>query len=117
MTKAEIIIFMEYEMSDDEIYGFENPLTDDLGSVDSDVKPERVFTEEHIDILNDVVMDITVEIGRAKMKISDLLNLKKGSVIELAQGADEPLHIFANDKLIAKGVIISANGKYCVKII
>ncbi|MGQ3892735.1 FliM/FliN family flagellar motor switch protein [Legionella sp. CNM-4043-24] len=103
-------------MSDDEIYEFENPLTDGLETPDTEQRQERVFTEEHIDILNDVVMDITVEIGRAKMKISELLNLKKGSIIELAQGADEPLHIFANEKLIAKGVIISANGKYCVKI-
>jgi|GEM_PF-3918983 len=106
-------------MSDDEIFGYDNPLTDGLEpqeNQDNQDKQERVFTDQHIDILNDVVMDITVEIGRAKMKISELLNLKKGSVIELAQGADEPLHIFANEKLIAKGVIISASGKYCVKI-
>lgn len=104
-------------MSDDEIYEFETPLTDDMEPLlPSEEKPERLFTEEHIDILNDVVMDITVEIGRAKMKISELLNLKKGSVIELAQSAEEPLQIFANDKLIAKGVIISSSGKYCIKI-
>jgi flagellar motor switch protein FliN/FliY len=108
---------MEHDMSDDEIYEFENQITDEIPILPDEEKSDRLFTEEHIDILNDVVMDITVEIGRAKMKISDLLNLKKGSVIELAQTADEPLHIFANEKLIAKGVIISANGKYCVKIL
>lgn len=100
----------------DEVFESENSVTNDLESLVSNNKSERLFTSENMDILNDVDMEITVEIGRAKMKISDLLNLKKGSVIELAQAADEPLQIFANDKPIAKGVIISTNGKYCVRI-
>lgn len=103
-------------MSDDEIFEFKDTLTDDLHASEPEEKSERLFREEHIDILNDVVMEISVEIGRTKMKISELLNLKRGTVIELAQGTDEPLHIYANDKMIAKGVIISANGKYCIKI-
>jgi flagellar motor switch protein FliN len=84
--------------------------------LDSNDASEPLFTSENMNILNNVDLEITVEIGRAKMKISDLLNLKKGSVIELAQAADEPLQIFANDKPIAKGVIMSINGKYCVKV-
>lgn len=103
-------------MIDDEIYEPEKPVIDNAASMSSENNTERLFNSDNIDILNDVVMEITVEIGRAKMKISDLLNLKKGSIIELAQGADDELRIFANDKAIAKGVIISSDGKYCVKI-
>lgn len=103
-------------MNLDEIMESENSATNDLESLAGSNNSERLFTSENMGILNDVDMEITVQIGRAKMKISDLLNLKKGSVIELAQSADEPLHIFANDKQIARGVIISTNGKYCVKI-
>lgn len=78
---------------------------------------DNTFTSQQLDILNDVTMNITVEIGKAKIKISDLLHLKKGSIVELHQEANEPLQIYANDKPIAKGVIITANGKYCVKIV
>lgn len=78
---------------------------------------ERLFTTENMEILNDVYMQITVEIGRTKIKISDLLDLKRGSVLTLEQMADDPLQIYANDKPIAKGMIVSTNGKYCVKII
>jgi flagellar motor switch protein FliN len=78
---------------------------------------DLLFDANNMDILNDVDMQITVEIGRAKMKLSDLLNLKRGSVIELAQAADDPLQILANDKPIAKGVIVSLNGKYGVKVV
>ncbi len=78
---------------------------------------DKPFTSQQLDILNDVTMNITVEIGKAKIKISELLNLKKGSIVELHQEANEPLQIYANDKPFAKGIIITANGKYCVKII
>lgn len=104
-------------MSLDETFESEHSATSDIEALVSGHKSERLFNSENIEILNDVDMDITVVIGKAKMKITDLLNLKKGSVIELLQGADEPLQIYANDKPIAKGVIISTNGKYCVRIL
>ena len=103
-------------MNSDEMVDSENPFSNDLDSTLNDTDSEPLFTSENLNILNDIDMQITVEIGRAKMKISELLNLKKGSVIELAQSADEPLQIFANEKLIAKGIIVSTNGNYCVKI-
>ena len=103
-------------MSTEENYESENSVVNDHESSESNDKGGSLFTSENLEILNDVVMEITVEIGRAKMKISDLLNLKKGSVIELAQAAEDPLKIFANDKQIATGLIISTNGKYSIKI-
>ena len=68
-------------------------------------------------LLDDLSMDIKVEIGRTQVKVKDLLELKKGSVVQLDQLANEPLNIYANDKLIAKGHIISANGKYSIRVI
>lgn len=103
-------------MSTEEIYEPENSVVNHHESSVSNNPGDALFTSENLEILNDVVMEIRVEIGRAKMKISDLLNLKKGSVIELAQAAEDPLKIFANDKQIATGLIISTNGKYSIKI-
>ena len=78
---------------------------------------DSLLSQNQNELLNDITMDLTVEIGRAKIKISELLNLSKGTVIQLDQQADDPLHIYANDKLIAKGHIISANGKYSIRVI
>ena len=69
------------------------------------------------DLLDDIYMDLSVEVGRTKIKISDLLNLTTGSLVELNQSASDPLNIYANDKLIAKGHIVSSNGKYSIKVI
>lgn len=99
----------------------ESEVATEANTPSSQVEPkssdEAVLLQNHTDLLNDITMDLTVEIGRAKIKISELLNLSKGSVIQLDQQADEPLHIYANDKLIAKGHIISANGKYSIRVI
>ena len=65
--------------------------------------------------LNDIYVSLTIEIGRAQIKISDLLNLTKGSVIELNKLAGEPVDVYANGKLISTGNIITANGKYCIR--
>lgn len=84
-----------------------------------EINPEEagLFSNNHNELLSDITMDITVEIGRAKIKISELLNLSKGTIVHLDQAADEPLSIYANGKLIAKGHIISANGKYSIRVI
>ena len=67
-------------------------------------------------ILNDVSIALTIEVGRAQIKIRDLLNLSKGSIIELNKSAGDPVEIYANGKLISVGNIITANGKYCVRL-
>ncbi|QDP73464.1 hypothetical protein FOG18_13265 [Legionella israelensis] len=67
--------------------------------------------------LNDITLEVHVEIGRAKIKISDVMELSKGSVVELEQNPQEPLIIYANNKEIAKGQIISSNGKYNIRIL
>jgi|SRR5579885_461716 flagellar motor switch protein FliN/FliY len=77
---------------------------------------EALFDPNKLGILNDVTITLTIEIGRAQIKIRDLLNLTKDSIIDLNKLAGEPVDIYANGKLIAKGNIITANGKYCVRL-
>ena len=85
--------------------------------VDINTEEEGIFSHNQNDLLSDITMDITVEIGRATIKISELLSLSKGSVIHLDQAAEDPLNIYANNRLIAKGHIISSNGKYSIRVI
>lgn len=77
---------------------------------------EPLFDSSSLGFLNDVSILLTIEIGRAQIKIRDLLNLTKDSIIDLNKLAGEPVDIYANGKLISKGNIITANGKYCVRL-
>jgi len=70
-----------------------------------------------LDCILDIPLTLTVELGRNRMLISDLLELSQGSVIELTKLAGEPLEVFANNKLIAKGEVVVVNEKFGIRLI
>ena len=69
-----------------------------------------------LDMLLDVPLDVSVELGRTRMSIHDLLALGPGSVIELDKVAGEPLDILINDRLVARGEAVVVNDKFGVRI-
>ena len=69
-----------------------------------------------IDFILDIPLEVSIELGRTKMLIQDLLKLGQGSVVELPKPAGDTLEIFANGKLIAKGEVVVMNEKYGVRI-
>ena len=73
--------------------------------------------EVNIDSLLDVSVEISVEIGRTKLTIGELLSLSKGSIIELNRVAGESVDIFVNEKLLGKGEIVLVNEKLGVSVI
>ena len=70
----------------------------------------------NMEFLLDISLDITVELGRTKMLINDMLKLGQGSVIELSKLAGESLDILANQKPIARGEVVVLNDKYGVRL-
>jgi flagellar motor switch protein FliN/FliY len=70
----------------------------------------------NLDFILDLPLEISVELGRAKILISDLLQLGQGSVIELTKLAGEPLEILINQKLIARGEVVVINEKFGVRL-
>ncbi len=64
----------------------------------------------------DVPLKVTVELGRTKLLVNDLLQLGQGSVIELDKMAGEPMEIFVNDKLVAMGEVVVVNEKFGVRL-
>ncbi|MBA3029235.1 MAG: flagellar motor switch protein FliN [Desulfobacteraceae bacterium] len=70
----------------------------------------------NIDFILDIPLEITVELGRTRMMICDLLKLGQGSVIELSKLAGDTLEILANNKLIAKGEVVVMNEKYGIRL-
>jgi flagellar motor switch protein FliN/FliY len=73
-------------------------------------------SSRRLDLLLDVPLDLTVELGRSRMTIQDLLSLGPGSVIELDKVAGEPLDILVNDRLIARGEAVVVNDKFGIRI-
>ncbi|MCJ8277911.1 MAG: flagellar motor switch protein FliN [Bdellovibrionales bacterium] len=70
----------------------------------------------NLDLILDIPLRVTVELGRAKMVVSELLNLGQGSVIELNKLAGEPMEILVNDKLVARGEAVVVNEKFGVRL-
>ncbi|MCK4388867.1 MAG: flagellar motor switch protein FliN [Desulfobacterales bacterium] len=64
----------------------------------------------------DIPLQISVELGRTSMLISDLLRLGQGSVVELRKPAGEPMEIFVNGKLFARGEAVVVNEKFGVRL-
>lgn len=64
----------------------------------------------------DVPLKVSVELGRTKMLVNDLLQLGQGSVIELDKIAGEPMEILINDKLVAMGEVVVVNEKFGVRL-
>lgn len=73
-------------------------------------------TASNIDFLLDIPLEISIELGRTKMLINELLKLGQGSVVELEKLAGETMDIFANQRLIAKGEVVVINEKYGVRL-
>ncbi len=73
-------------------------------------------TSRPLDFILDIPLEISVELGRARMVINDLLQLGQGSVIELSKLAGEPLEIFVNGKLVARGEVVVVNEKFGVRV-
>ena len=70
----------------------------------------------NLDFILDIPLKISVELGRTKLLVNELLQLAQGSVIELNKLAGEPLEVFVNDKLIARGEAVVVNEKFGVRI-
>ncbi len=72
--------------------------------------------DRNLDLIMDIPLKITVELGRAKMIVSELLNLGQGSVVELQKLAGEPMEVLVNDKVVAKGEAVVVNEKFGVRL-
>ena len=83
-------------------------------------EPEKMTggnnAEMNLDSLLDVPIDISVEIGRTKMTIGELLSLSKGSIVELKKTAGDAVDIYVNGKLLGRGELIVVNERLGVRV-
>lgn len=71
---------------------------------------------EGIDLLRDVELNVKIELGRSRMLVDDVLRLGEGSVVELDKLAGDPVDVYVNDRLVARGEVLVLNDNFCVRI-
>ncbi|MCP3927310.1 MAG: flagellar motor switch protein FliN, partial [Desulfobacterales bacterium] len=77
---------------------------------------DLVQTHQDLDFILDIPLELSVELGRSRMLVNDLLQLGQGSIIELNKLAGEPLEIYINTKLVARGEVVVVNEKFGVRL-
>lgn len=83
---------------------------------EKNTKKTDSFSESNIDLLLDVSLRVTVELGRTRMKLAQILELQHGSVVELDRLAGDPVDIFVNDRMVAHGEVVVVDDKFGVRI-
>jgi flagellar motor switch protein FliN/FliY len=72
--------------------------------------------QRSLEFILDIPLQVSVELGRTKIMINDLLKLGQGSVIELSKLAGEPMEVLINQKLLARGEVVVVNEKFGVRL-
>jgi len=69
-----------------------------------------------LELLRDVDLDLRIELGRTQMFLEDVLKLKRGSVVPLNKLAGDPVDVFVNGRLVARGEVLVLNDNFCVRV-
>lgn len=96
-------------------------MVDENGTTEEEVLNEESEQSEEpgareLDFILDIPLELSVELGKTKMLVNDLLQLAQGSIIELNKLAGEPLEVYINRKLIARGEVVVVNEKFGVRL-
>lgn len=89
----------------------------DFKDLSEEAKSPRPDSDRRdLDFILDIPLDVSAELGRTKLLINELLQLGQGSVVELNKLAGEPLEIYVNGKLVARGEAVVINEKFGVRL-
>jgi len=106
---------IENEVSEPEIDAISDVQTVDIPDLESSSSADDDLKVD-LDMILDIPVTISMEIGRTKINIRNLLQLNQGSVVELDRFAGEPLDVFVNGTLIAHGEVVVVNEKFGIRL-
>lgn len=95
-------------MEKNEESGFAEPQSDATAELRDGLK--------NLELLLDIPLDVSVEVGRTKIMVRDLLQMDEGYVVELGKGASEPMDVYVNSRLIARGEVVLVNKKLGLRL-
>ena len=120
--------FDEQSMADDWAAALAEQVATETMSSNQDVRPANIFQSfeepgsapnsapSNLDMILDIPVQLTVELGRTKIAIRNLLQLAQGSVVELEGLAGEPMDVLVNGCLIAQGEVVVVNDKFGIRL-
>jgi len=79
--------------------------------------PTGAKGQSHIDLLKDVTLNVKIELGRTKMFVGDILKLTGGSIVDLDKLTGDPLDLYVNDRLVARGEVLVINDNFAIRVI
>ena len=83
----------------------------------NEMTKEPAVDTNKLDFIMDIPLHVTVELGRTKLLVKDILQLNQGAVVELSKMAGEPLDVFVNSKLVARGEAVVVNEKFAIRLV
>ena len=94
----------------------ESPAVADASAVAPDSGEAATGKDVNLDVILDVAVSLSMEAGRTRVPIRNLLQLNQGSVVELDRAAGEPLDVYVNGTLIAHGEVVVVNDKFGIRL-
>ena len=88
----------------------------ELGNLRPEVPDSGTNRELNLDVVLDIPVTLSIEVGRSRLSIRNLLQLNQGSVVELDRAPGEPLDVFVNGTLIAHGEVVVVNEKFGIRL-
>ncbi|CAG0993566.1 flagellar motor switch protein FliN [Geobacter sp.] len=88
-----------------------------MSDLDKDNLKDGELDKKNLNFILDIPLQLTVELGRTKILVKDVLQLNQGAVVELTKLAGEPLDVFVNSKLVARGEAVVVNEKFGVRLV
>ncbi len=79
--------------------------------------PDDMSSRANYRLLADIPLRLSVEVGSTSLRLADLMDLNSGSVVELDRQANELLDIMVNGTLVAKGEVVTVNGKFGIRVV
>lgn len=77
---------------------------------------EKAGSAQALDMVMEIPVELTVELGSTEMPLRDVMNLAPGSLIELDKKSDEPVNLYVNRKLVARGEVVVVENNFGIKI-
>lgn len=88
-----------------------------MSDLDNENLKDGELDTKNLSFILDIPLQLTVELGRTKILVKDVLQLNQGAVVELTKLAGEPLDVFVNSKLVARGEAVVVNEKFGIRLV
>ncbi|NQY78818.1 MAG: flagellar motor switch protein FliN [Candidatus Caenarcaniphilales bacterium] len=117
LNLAEVFVSSVVEILNDPKNAGKNSVSEvDFAQMSHTINSDEIYEKKNLNLLMDIKLGLIVELGRAEMQLRDILKLTKGSVIELDRLSGEPVDLFVNNKIIARGEVVVIDDSFGLRI-